>query len=220
MATFQKLITRGAAGSVLALALIAGSTNAPAQTQDLEQQILKSLTPAAKPTATRPPTRSLTTTAVDTSRTADRQFLDSLKDRASRSLTVDEREHIATIAKDRPSVDVEINFDYKSAKVGPKAVPSVTALGKALTSPELQGSTFVLAGHTDAKGNDRANQDLSEKRSDSIKRYLVDHFHIPASTLLTVGYGKTKLKNDADPFGAENRRVQVVNMEEKSISER
>ena len=220
MSTFQRTFTRAAAGSVLAVALFAGSTNAPAQTPDLEQQILKSLTPAAKPTATRPPTRSLTTTAADTSRTADRQFLDTLKNRTSRSLTTTERERIATIATERPSVDVDINFDYKSAKVGPKAVPSVSALGKALTSPDLQGSTFVLAGHTDAKGNDRANQDLSEKRANSIKRYLVDHFHIPASTLVTVGYGKTKLKNDSDPFGAENRRVQVVNMEEKSISER
>jgi outer membrane protein OmpA-like peptidoglycan-associated protein len=220
MSTFQRMLMRGAAGSVLAVALFAGGTNARAQAPDLEQQILKSLTPAAKPTATRPPTRSLTTTAADASRTADRQFLDSVKNRPSRSLTTVERDRIATIATDRPSVDVEINFDYRSAKVGPKAVPSVTALGKALTSPELQGSTFVLAGHTDAKGNDRTNQDLSEKRSDSIKRYLVDHFHIPASTLVTVGYGKTKLKNDADPFGAENRRVQVVNMEEKNISER
>jgi len=37
---------------------------------------------------------------------------------------------------------------------------------------------------------------------------------------VTVGYDKTKLKNESDPFGAENRRVQIVNMEEKSISQR
>jgi outer membrane protein OmpA-like peptidoglycan-associated protein len=218
MVTFREMLTRGAAGSVLAVALFAGCANA--QNLDLEQQILKSLTPAAKPTATRLPTRSLTSTPVDTSRTVDRQFLDTLKNRKTRSFTTDEREHIASIAKERPSVDVEINFDYKSAKIGPAAVSSVTALGKALTSPELQGSTFVLAGHTDAKGSLPTNQDLSEKRADSIKRYLVDHFRIPASTLVTVGYGKTKLKNESDPLAGENRRVQIVNMEEKNISER
>jgi outer membrane protein OmpA-like peptidoglycan-associated protein len=220
MSTFQKMITRGAAGSVLAVALFAGSASALAQTPDLEQQILKSLTPIAKPTAPRPSTRSLTSTPVDTSRTADRQFLDTLKSRTTRSLTTVEREHISEIAKDRPSVDIEINFDYKSAKIGPAAVSSVTALGKALTNPELKGSTFILAGHTDAKGSYPSNQDLSEKRADSIKRYLVDHFQIPAATLLTVGYGKTKLKNESDPLGSENRRVQIVNTEEKSISER
>jgi outer membrane protein OmpA-like peptidoglycan-associated protein len=221
MAIILETLKRATAGSVLvAVALFAGSTNAPAQTTDLEQQIIKSLMPTAKPTTTRPPTRSLTATPADTSRTVDRKFLDSVKNRATRSLTTDEREQIAEIAKDRPSVDIEINFDYRSAKIGPAAVPSVTALGKALTNPELKGSTFILAGHTDAKGSVPANQDLSEKRADAIKNYLVDRFKIPASTLVTVGYGKTKLKNESDPFAGENRRVQVVNTEEKSVSER
>jgi len=208
MATFRKMLTIGTAGTTLAVTLLAGTVGAPAQTPDLEQQILKSLLP--------PSLRILTTTPADVSRTADRQFIDSIKNRATRSLTLDEREHIATIAKERPSVDIEVNFDYNSAKVGPSAMPSVTALGKALTSPELQGGTFVLAGHTDAKGSLPSNQDLSEKRADAIKRYLIDNFHIPASNLVTVGYGKTKLKNEADPFAATNRRVQIVNMEEKS----
>ncbi len=221
MATIQVTLKRAAAGSMLvAAALLIGSANAPAQTVDLEQQILKSLLPTVKPTTPRPPTRSLTATPADTSRTVDRKFLDTVKNRPTRSLTTDEREQIAEIAKDRPSVDIEINFDYRSAKIGPAAVPSVTALGKALTNPELKGSTFILAGHTDAKGSVPANQDLSEKRADSIKHYLVDHFKIPASTLVTVGYGKTKLKNESDPFAAENRRVQVVNTEEKNVSER
>jgi outer membrane protein OmpA-like peptidoglycan-associated protein len=221
MAIIRVTLKRAVAGSMLmAAALLAGSANAPAQTVDLEQQILKSLLPTVKPTTPRPPTRSLTATPADTSRTVDRKFLDTVKNRATRSLTTDEREQIAEIAKDRPSVDIEINFDYRSAKIGPAAVPSVTALGKALTNPELKGSTFILAGHTDAKGSVPANQDLSEKRADSIKHYLVDHFKIPAATLVTVGYGKTKLKNESDPLGGENRRVQVVNTEEKSVSER
>jgi outer membrane protein OmpA-like peptidoglycan-associated protein len=221
MAIIQVTLKRAAAGSMFVVAaLLAGSANAPAQTVDLEQQILKSLLPTAKPTTPRPPTRSLTATPADTSRTVDRKFLDTVKNRPTRSLTTDEREQIAEIAKDRPSIDIEINFDYRSAKIGPAAVPSVTALGKALTNPELKGSTFILAGHTDAKGSVPANQDLSEKRADSIKHYLMDHFRIPASTLVTVGYGKTKLKNESDPFAGENRRVQVVNTEEKNVSER
>jgi outer membrane protein OmpA-like peptidoglycan-associated protein len=221
MATIRVTLKHAAAGFLLvAAALLAGSATAPAQNVDLEQQILKSLMPTAKPTTLRPPTRSLTATTADTSRTVDRKFLDSLKNRQTRSLTTDEREQIAEIAKDRPSIDIEINFDYRSAKIGPAAIPSITALGKALTNPELKGSTFILAGHTDAKGSLPANQDLSEKRADSIKSYLVDRFKIPASTLVTVGYGKTKLKNESDPFAGENRRVQVVNTEEKSVSER
>ena len=218
MSTIRGILAHGAVGFVLAAAVFAGSANAPAQNLDLEQQILKSLSPTPKPT--RPAVRGVTSTPVDTSQTADRQFLDRLKSRTTRSLTTDEREHIALIAKERPSVDIEINFDYNSARIGPAAEPLVTALGRALTNPELKGGTFVLAGHTDAKGGFPANQVLSEKRADSVKRYLVDRFRIPSSTLVTVGYGKTKLKNESDPFASENRRVQIVNMEEKSVSER
>ena len=32
---------------------------------------------------------------------------------------------------------------------------------------------------------------------------------------MTTGYGKTRLKNEADPKAAENRRVEVVNMADK-----
>ncbi|MGE6155632.1 OmpA family protein, partial [Klebsiella pneumoniae] len=62
------------------------------------------------------------------------------------------------------------------------------------------------------------NQDLSERRADSIKRYLVEKYSIPASDLVTVGYGKTKLKDPGQPMAEVNRRVQVVNMENKTTA--
>ena len=99
-------------------------------------------------------------------------------------------------------------------------MPAVTALGRALSSAELRGGTFVVAGHTDAVGSYASNQELSERRAESVKRYLVSNFQIPAATLVTVGYGKTKLKNNSDPNAAENRRVQIVNMEERAVSQR
>ena len=93
-------------------------------------------------------------------------------------------------------------------------------MGRALSNPELKGSTFIVAGHTDAVGSDNYNQGLSERRADSIKRYLVDKFAIVGSDLVTVGYGKTKLKDPANPFSEVNRRFQVVNMENRSTTQR
>jgi outer membrane protein OmpA-like peptidoglycan-associated protein len=78
----------------------------------------------------------------------------------------------------------------------------------------------VVAGHTDAVGSYGSNQELSERRTDAVKRYLVTNFQIPATSLVTVGYGKTKLKNESNPNAAENRRVQIVNMEEKAVSQK
>jgi outer membrane protein OmpA-like peptidoglycan-associated protein len=140
------------------------------------------------------------------------KFLDSLRDRKTRSLTSEDREQLATIARTRPSIDLEINFDYDSAAIGPKALGQVTALGQALTSGELKGRTFVVAGHTDAKGSEGYNQSLSEQRAASVQRFLTEKYGIDAGQLVTVGHGKSQLKNATDPLAAENRRVQVINL--------
>ena len=68
----------------------------------------------------------------------------------------------------------------------------------------------MVAGHTDAAGGDAYNQDLSERRADAIKRYLVDKYGINGTDLVTVGYGESKLKDPSQPVAEVNRRVQVV----------
>src|SRR6185369_10812834 len=108
--------------------------------------------------------------------------------------------------------------DYNSANISTKSLASVQALGRALSNPDLKGSTFVVAGHTDAAGGEAFNQDLSERRADSIKKYLVEKYSISATDLVTVGYGKTKLKDPANPLAEVNRRVQVANMENKATA--
>ncbi len=87
-----------------------------------------------------------------------------------------------------------------------------------MSSDDLKGSTFVVAGHTDAAGAEAYNQELSERRADAIKRYLVDKYGINGTDLVTVGYGKSKLKDPAQPMAEANRRVQVVNMENKATA--
>ena len=99
-----------------------------------------------------------------------------------------------------------------------QSLPSVQALGRALSNPDLRGSTFIVAGHTDAAGGESYNQDLSERRADSIKKYLIDKYGIAGTDLVTVGYGKSKLKDPANPMAEANRRVQVVNMENKATA--
>ena len=74
-------------------------------------------------------------------------------------------------------------------------MPQVTELGEALTSSDLKGRTFVVAGHTDAKGSETYNQGLSERRADAVKRFLLEKYGLEADRLVTVGYGASKLKN-------------------------
>ena len=141
----------------------------------------------------------------------DAAFLNSVRNRPTRSLSTDERSQLETLTTNKPNIDLEINFDFNSASISRGSTTAVQHLGEALSDPQLKGSTFVVAGHTDGVGSDAFNQELSERRADTIKRVLVEKYHIPASDLVTVGYGKTRLKDTADPTDAVNRRVQVVN---------
>lgn len=198
-------------------ALSFGFTKAFAAEDITEDQIVRALAGPKKPLtrglSMAPPAEEAPGAAPEQDK-----FLQSLRGRSTRSLSIAEREEIATIAKAKPNIDLEITFDYNSANISQKSLSSVQALGRALTSPDLKGLTFVVAGHTDAAGSDAYNQDLSERRADSIKRYLIDKYSIAGADLVTVGYGKTKLKDPGQPLAEVNRRVQVVNMQSKTAA--
>ena len=197
-------------------ALSFGIGQARAADDVTEDQIVKALTPQKKAPLTRG--LSIGPQADQAPNPAETKLLDSVRGRATRSLSNTEREEITAAAKDKPNIDLTITFDYNSADISAKSLPEVQKLGRALTNDDLKGSTFLLAGHTDAAGSDNYNQDLSERRADSIKRYLMDNFHIASTDLVTVGYGKSKLKDPAQPLAEVNRRVQVVNMENKTTA--
>lgn len=215
----SKMSGRGNLAAILSLLALGAALShgvAPAVAGDAvtEDQIVRALAPAKKNL-----TRGLSAgPQADPAAAAESRFVQTLRGRATRSLSVTERDEIATIARDKPNIDLEITFDYNSANISAKSLPSVQALGKALTNPDLKGSTFIVAGHTDATGGEAYNQDLSERRADSIKRYLVGKFGIAGADLVTVGYGKSKLKDPAHPAAEVNRRVQVVNMASKTAA--
>jgi outer membrane protein OmpA-like peptidoglycan-associated protein len=211
----RKCLTAALSMLAIGAALSFGMGKAVAADDVTEDQIVRALAPAKKA----PLTRGLSIAPqADPAAAAEGCLLQNIRGRATRSLSASEREEISAIAKDKPNIDLEITFDYNSADISTKSLPSVQALGKALTNPDLKGSTFVVAGHTDAAGGEAYNQDLSERRADSIKRYLTGKYSIAAADLVTVGYGKSKLKDPANPLAEMNRRVQVVNMANKNTA--
>jgi outer membrane protein OmpA-like peptidoglycan-associated protein len=215
----RKCLTAALSMLAIGAALSFGMGKAVAADDVTADQIVRALAPAKKA----PLTRGLSIApqadpAAAAAAAAEGRLLQNIRGRATRSLSASEREEISAIAKDKPNIDLEITFDYNSADISTKSLPSVQALGKALTNPDLKGSTFVVAGHTDAAGGEAYNQDLSERRADSIKRYLTGKYSIAAADLVTVGYGKSKLKDPANPLAEMNRRVQVVNMANKNTA--
>jgi outer membrane protein OmpA-like peptidoglycan-associated protein len=204
--TAFKAIALGATLSMSAGIAFAAGDNVSAA------QILAKLQP-------KPITRGLSVERVDPAvKAKEASFLATVRNRKTRSLSMGEREELADMSAAKPNIDLEIKFDYNSADISSASMPSAQALGEALSDPSLKGSTFMVAGHTDAIGGESYNQGLSERRADTIKRYLVDKFGIAGSDLVAVGYGKDKPKDPSAPMDPTNRRVQVVNMDTKTAT--
>jgi outer membrane protein OmpA-like peptidoglycan-associated protein len=186
------------------LALPAGLGISLAAEQPSPEDIIRALKPARI-------TRGLTVSPGDAARRADEaRFVNTLRNRPTRSLTTAERDQIVSIAQKRPSIDLEVNFEYNSDAIGPKATPQVTALGQALSSADLKGGTFIVAGHTDGKGGDAYNQGLSERRANAVRDYVVSQGVNPAQ-ITTVGKGESEPTDDnSTAEGRQNNRRVVI----------
>jgi outer membrane protein OmpA-like peptidoglycan-associated protein len=110
------------------------------------------------------------------------------------------------------TIDLDIRFAFGSARLSPAAHIQLNELGKALTSDRLDEARIGVYGHTDSVGSTESNRILSQKRAESVVNYLVERFAIGRNRLEARGYGEERLKNPFDPKGAENRRVEIVNL--------
>jgi outer membrane protein OmpA-like peptidoglycan-associated protein len=72
------------------------------------------------------------------------------------------------------------------------------------------GVSLTIEGHTDNVGDDTSNQELSQKRTLSVKSYLVSK-GVPEARLTAIGYGETKpvADNKIASGKAKNRRVEL-----------
>jgi outer membrane protein OmpA-like peptidoglycan-associated protein len=109
-------------------------------------------------------------------------------------------------------VDLEVFFAYNSHAIGNEALTVLRTLGRALSDARLSDDAFLIAGHTDAKGGAAFNLELSQRRAEAVRQFLIANFGIDAGKLTAKGFGSTHLKDPAHPRAADNRRVQIVNL--------
>jgi len=102
-------------------------------------------------------------------------------------------------------------FQYDSDVLQGSAITQLQKLGTLIQrNPK---ATFSVEGYTDSFGTYEYNLDLSQRRADSVKRYLVEAMRINPAQIETRGYGSAKFR--ASPNGSieeqsPNRRVEVV----------
>lgn len=196
--------------AIIALPLLLTMSVADGRAEQLTSDaIVRSLAP--KPKAA---TRSLapaTTSAAPALSAADAAYLHGLP---TRGLKIEMKDKLAEIVahNDLPRIDIEIRFAYNSADIAPDSRADVDALGVALLADSLVDARIALNGHTDAVGSDGYNMELSERRAEAVRDYLVHHHGIDGQRLIAVGFGERRLKNGTHADAAENRRVEVVNL--------
>jgi outer membrane protein OmpA-like peptidoglycan-associated protein len=102
-------------------------------------------------------------------------------------------------------------FEYDSAVLQASSITQLQKLGTLIQRNAK--ATFTVEGYTDSFGTFEYNVDLSQRRADSVKRYLVEVMRINPAQIETHGFGPTKFR--AAPGGSieeqsPNRRVEVV----------
>jgi outer membrane protein OmpA-like peptidoglycan-associated protein len=102
-------------------------------------------------------------------------------------------------------------FQYDSAGLQPSAIVQLQKLGTLIKrNPK---ATFSVEGYTDSFGTPEYNLDLSQRRADSVKQYLVEAMGISPAQIDARGYGQTKFRvspNGSIDEQGLNRRVEIV----------
>jgi len=102
-----------------------------------------------------------------------------------------------------------ILFGFDKSDLSAEATENLNKLVTVLnTYPD---TNIELQGHTDSKGSESYNQNLSEKRAGTVSQYLASQ-GINTLRLKTVGFGETipKYDNETEEGRAQNRRVEFL----------
>ncbi len=114
--------------------------------------------------------------------------------------------------KTSPTVNLYVNFAYKSAELDQDARIVLDRLAAALRDDRLVEWDFLIGGHTDAVGSDAYNLRLSDMRALAVKNYLVQVHGISEKRLIEKGFGEARLLNPSVPNDGANRRVQITTL--------
>lgn len=92
-----------------------------------------------------------------------------------------------TISIEQPFVLENILYDFDSDRIKPESEPDLLTILELMTEyPEMK---IELRSHTDYRGNDDYNEDLSQRRANSARRWLMRK-DVPRERIDATGYGK------------------------------
>jgi outer membrane protein OmpA-like peptidoglycan-associated protein/ABC-type amino acid transport substrate-binding protein len=156
--------------------------------------------------------KGVVTRVVDGADEFDPKFVAALADEYKGQAVVEPKLPAkAPSSKDTPIINktLSINFTPGSDELMPGSLFTLDSLGETM---ESFGQTYLrIEGNTDATGSRKTNIGLSEKRADSVRKYLVAQFHLPPERFQTLGHGPDKpiAPNDTEAGRQLNRRTDI-----------
>jgi len=107
-------------------------------------------------------------------------------------------------------VALKVQFDTGKSLIKKQYYDELKAVGEALNQDKtLKGA---IEGYTDSVGNDRLNQQLSQRRANAVRDYIIKNFKVDANRLSAKGYGEANpvADNTTAAGRALNRRIEAV----------
>lgn len=114
------------------------------------------------------------------------------------------------LAKNKKALVYGIYFDYNSDEIKTESEPVLKEIAQAMADkPDWK---LTITGHTDNIGGHKYNLDLSQRRSASVKKALVERYHVEPNRLSTSGAGDYAPvdTNETLEGRARNRRVELT----------
>jgi len=106
-----------------------------------------------------------------------------------------------------PSANLTVLFDLGSAQLTDEGRRQLDELALAILSGDAS-VRWLIEGHTDTRGAETMNRELSGMRARAAIDYLAAQHGIDRERLKGLGFGETRLAYP-DGFDARNRRIEV-----------
>jgi outer membrane protein OmpA-like peptidoglycan-associated protein len=134
-----------------------------------------------------------------------------IEEATRKELQVKETEKAVTM-----KLEGDVVFDFGKAEIKSEAEQTLDKVGTVIA--QFPEGKVLIEGHTDSKGSSRVNHELSKRRAQAVKDWLVRKKGVAESIITTGGFGETKpVAPNTNPNGSDNpqgrqqnRRVEIT----------
>jgi len=152
-------------------------------------------------------------TAVDTAGIESEQSNKACAEGSEQNMAERKIEAEASVSKEmtgKSRVRIDIEFDTNKSVVKVRYHQELKKIGDVMAAePELK---MIIEGHTDNIGGKEYNMNLSARRAEAVRIYLIENFGVKKTHLISKGYGMSKpvASNKTAAGRQKNRRVEAA----------